>query len=66
MQSDGENSKERRGESASVRNVLSGSGPGSITLWGRDMILVGVDVPESVGSVCGLHMSNNGEEGKAA
>ena len=30
------------------------------------MILVGGDVPESVGSACGLHMANNREEGKAA
>ena len=41
MDSDGENAKEGGGITASVRNVLSGGVPGSVTLWGQDLGLVG-------------------------
>ena len=41
-----ENSKEIRGGTASVKNVLSGSGAGGITIWSRDLGFVGGDVPE--------------------
>ena len=39
---------------ASVRNVLSESGAGGITLWGRYLGFVGGDVPEDVKSARGI------------
>ena len=51
---------------ASVRNVLSGSGPDSITLWCRYLGLVRGDDIESGGSARGLPKADNGAEGKSA
>ena len=44
----------------SVRNVLLGGGPVSITIWGRDLGLVGGDVLEAGGSARALPKANNG------
>ena len=54
----GETNKEGGGGTASVGNVLLGGAPGSITLWGRDLDLVGGNVPEAGRSACGLPKSN--------
>ena len=50
----------------SVRNVLSGSGPVSITLWGGYLGLVGGDFTEAERISCGIPKANNGAEGKVA
>ena len=64
MDSARETINEGGGGTASVHNVLLGSGPVSITLWGRDMGLVRSDVPEAGWSARGLSKADNGEEGK--
>ena len=66
MKSDGETDKEVGGGTACVHNVLSGSGTGSITLWGGYLGLVGGDGPEAGGSARGLPKADNGAEGKSA
>ena len=65
MELSGETNKEGGGGIASARNVLSGSGPGSITLWGEYLDLVGGNVPEFVVSAHGLTYSDNSAEGKS-
>ena len=39
-----ETDNDRGGVPARVRNVLSGSGTGGITIWGGDLVFVGGDV----------------------
>ena len=51
---DRENAKDRGGGPASVRNVLSGSGAGSITFGGGDLGFFGGDVQEDGGSARGI------------
>ena len=59
----GVNSKGGGGRAMSVRNVLSGDGIGSITLWGGDLGLVIGDVPEVGVGACGIPKADNGTEG---
>ena len=60
-----ETAKERGGRTASVRNVLSGSGAGGITFWGGDLDFVSANVPKAGGSARGLPKTDDGAEGKA-
>ena len=62
----GGTAKEGGGGTASVRNVLSGGCPGSITFWGEDLGLVGGDVLEYVGIAHGIPKADNKTEGKEA
>ena len=66
MEPDRETAKEIGGGPASVINALLGSGVGGITLWGRDLGFVGVEVPESGGSSRGLSHTYERAEVKAA
>ena len=66
MESDGETVKEGGGGAISVRNVLSGGGPGSTTFWGGDLGFVGGDVPEAGGGSRGIPKEDNTIEGSAA
>ena len=66
LESAGETAKEGGGGSASVRNVLSGGGPVSITFWGRDLGLVGGDVQEPRGGARGIAKAYKGEEDRMA
>ena len=66
MESSGENAKEGGGGATSVRNVLLGGGPGSITFWCGDLGIVVGNVPEAGGSAYGIPQADNGTEGKAA
>ena len=54
MESAGETAKEGGGRAVSVCNVLSGSGPVSITFWVGDLGLVGGNVPEDGGVAHGI------------
>ena len=60
MESAGETDNEGVGGTASARNVLLGGGPVSITIWGRDLGLVGGNVLEAGGSARALPKANNG------
>ena len=60
MESAGETSQEGGGGAMSVRNVLSGGGPGSPTFGGGDLGFVGGDVPETVGGARGIPKVDNG------
>ena len=66
MYSSGETAKEGGGGYTSFRNVLSGGGTGSINLWGEDLGLIGVDVPEYGGIARGLPKAYNRAADKAA
>ena len=66
MESAGETAKEGGGRAVSVCNVLSGSGPVSITFWVGYLGLVGGNVLESGGNARGLPKADNGVEGKEA
>ena len=66
MESDGETAKEGGGGVTSVRNFLSGSGPGSITFWVGDLVFVWGNIPGSGGGACGIPKADNWEEGSAA
>ena len=64
MESAGETDKEGGVGTASVCNILSGVGPGSINSWGGYLGLVEDNVPEYGGSAPGIPKAGNGEEGK--
>ena len=59
MESAREATKEGGGVTMTVRNILSGGGPDSITLWGRDLGIFGGDVPEAGGSAYGITKADN-------
>ena len=65
MELAGETAKKRGGGTANAFNVLLGGGPGSITLWDGDQVLVLCDVPKTGGSTRGITKSYNRAEGKA-
>ena len=65
MDSDRETAKQREGRPASISNVLSGSGAGGITIWGRDLGFVGGNVPEAGGIARGIPQIDDRAEGKA-
>ena len=65
MESAGENDKEGGGGSASACNVLLGGGPGGINFWGRDLGLVGVNVPEAGGGARGITKADSRAEVKS-
>ena len=65
MESAGETSSEGGGGATSVCNVLLGSGPGSITFWGRDLDFFRGDVLEDGGGARGNPKSDNSTEGSA-
>ena len=54
------NPKEGGGRTGSVHNFLSSSGPGSINFWGRDLGLVGGNLPKSGWSASWLPKADNG------
>ena len=66
MESTVETDEEGGGRTASVCNVLLGSGPGSITFLGGDLGLIGGNVLEARESACGLPKADNAAEGKEA
>ena len=66
MELAGETAKEGGGGAASVRNVLSGGCPGSITFWGGDLGLVGSYVLESGGGARGITKADIRAEDRAA
>ena len=61
-----ETSMKRGGGPASVSNIISGSGTGGINFWGGDLDFVGGNVPESVGSACGIPQTYDKAEGKTS
>ena len=54
MESAGETTKEGGGGATSVRNILLGSGPGSLNFWGGDLGFVVGNVPEAGGAARGI------------
>ena len=59
METSGKTAKEVGGGATSVRNVLQGGGPGSITFWGVDIGFIGGSVPKDEGGARGIHKSEN-------
>ena len=64
VEPDRETAKERGGGPASVINVISGSVPGVITIWGGDLGFVGGNVPEAGESASGIPQTDYGAEVK--
>ena len=60
-----ETAKERGGGTTSVRNVLSSSGAGGVTLWGGDLGFVGRNFQEYGGGARGFNQTGDGSEGQA-
>ena len=65
-ESAGETATEGGYRATSVRHVLSGGGPGSLTFGGGDLIFVRCNIPESVRGARGINISDNGTEGSVA
>ena len=59
MKTSGKTAKDVGGVATSVRNVLSGGGPGSITFWGVDLGFIGGSVLEYEVNARGIHKSEN-------
>ena len=66
FETDKETPTDGGGGSISVRNVLSGIGAGSVTIWGGDLGFVGGNIKESSGGACGVSNTCYKREGQAS
>ena len=66
MDSAGETAKEGGDGATSVRNVLSGGSPGSISFWVRYLGFVGGNVREAGGGARGIPKEDNRTDGSGA